>query len=81
MYFRVSQAPSLCYGLVCAMCFQDLLQQLELRLIYTYCTCSHRQAIYFLKAGFTKLLVELPNITEGLVAKLMSSRCFYFKSV
>ena len=35
MYFRVSQAPSRYYGLVCAMCFQDLLQQLEVSL-YTH---------------------------------------------
>jgi len=30
------------------------LEQLEVRLIYTYCTSSHHRAIYFLKAGFTK---------------------------
>jgi len=28
MYFHVSQAPSRYYGLVCAVCFQDLLQRL-----------------------------------------------------
>ena len=55
MYFRVSLAPSRYYGLVCVVCFQDLLQQLEVRLMYTYCTSSHRQAIQVLKAGFTKL--------------------------
>jgi len=42
-----SQAPSRYYGLVCAVCFQDLLQQLQVRLIYTYCTSSHCRAIYF----------------------------------
>ena len=46
VYFRLSQAPYRYYGLVCAVCFQDLLQQL---LIYTYCTSSHRLAIYFVK--------------------------------
>jgi len=56
MYFCGSLAPSRYYGLVCAVCFQDLLQQLEVRLIYTYCTSSHCQAIHFLKAGFTKSL-------------------------
>ena len=34
MYFHVSQAPSQYYGFVCAVRFQDLLQQLEVRLIY-----------------------------------------------
>jgi len=43
MYFCVNQAPSRYYGLVCAMCFQDLLQQLEV-LIFTYCTDSRYQA-------------------------------------
>ena len=47
MYFRVSQAPSRYYGLVCAVCFQDHLQQLEVRLIYTYCTISCCRAVYF----------------------------------
>jgi len=32
MYFCVNQAPSRYYGLLCAVCFQDLLQQLESRL-------------------------------------------------
>jgi len=49
MYFRVSQTPSKYYGLVCAVCFQDLLQQLEVRLIHTYCTSNHRWAIYLWK--------------------------------
>jgi len=49
MYFRVSQAPLRYNGLVCTVCFQDLLQQLEVRLIYTYCTSSRRRAIYFWK--------------------------------
>ena len=47
LYFRVSQAPSQYYGLVCALCFQDLLQQLEVWFIYTYYTSSRCQAIYF----------------------------------
>jgi len=51
IYILPCEAPS--YGLVCALCFQDLLQWLEV-LIYTYCTGSHRQAI------------ELPNIVEWL---------------
>jgi len=38
IYFRVSQAPSRYYGLVCAVCVQDLLQQLEVLLIHTYCS-------------------------------------------
>ena len=49
MYFRVSQAPSWYYGLVCAVCFQDLLQQLNVLLIYTYCTSRRRWVIYFWK--------------------------------
>jgi len=36
-------------SLVCAVRFWDLLQQLEFLLIYTYCTNSHCQAIYFWK--------------------------------
>jgi len=36
-------------SLVGAVHFQDLLQQLEFLLIYTYCTNSHRRAIYFWK--------------------------------
>ena len=36
-------------SLVCAVHFQDLLQQLEFLLIYTYCTNSHCWAIYFWK--------------------------------
>ena len=47
MYFRVSQAPSQYYGLVCAMCSQDLLQQLEVLLMSTYSASSRRWAIYF----------------------------------
>jgi len=47
MYFHVSQAPSRYYGLVCAVCFQELLQQLEVSLIYTYCTSSRRRAYTF----------------------------------
>jgi len=47
MYFCVSQAPSRYSGLVCAVCFQDLLQQLEVLLIHTYYTSSHRWVIYF----------------------------------
>jgi len=49
MYFHVSQSPSRYYGLVCAVCFQDLLQQLEVRLIYIYCTSICRRAVYFRK--------------------------------
>ena len=48
MFFCVNQAPLGYYGLVCAMCFQDLLQQLEV-LIFTYCTSSCHQAIYVWK--------------------------------
>jgi len=44
MYFRVSQTPSQYYGLVCAVSFQDLLQQLEVLLIDTYCTTSVSQS-------------------------------------
>ena len=36
MYFHVSQAPSGYYGFVCAVCFQGLLQQLDVLLIFTY---------------------------------------------
>jgi len=67
MYFCVNQAPSRHYGLVCAVCFQDLLQQLEVRLIYTYCTSSRHWAVYFLKAGYHKVTIELPNVVEGFV--------------
>jgi len=34
MYFRVSQAPSQYNSLVGAVCFQALLQQVEVRLIH-----------------------------------------------
>ena len=46
VYFCLSQAPYWYCGLVCAVCFQDLLQQL---LIYTYCTSNCHQTIYFVK--------------------------------
>jgi len=54
-------------SLVRAVRFQDLLQQLEFLLIYTYCTSSDRRAIYFWKQDSHKVAVELPNIIEGLV--------------
>jgi len=63
MYFRLSQAPSQYYCLVCAVYFQDILQQL---LICPYCTSSHHRAIYF-ESRIHKVTVELPNIIEGLV--------------
>ena len=62
----MSQAPSRYYGLVCALCFQDLLQQLKVLLIYTYCTSSHRRP-YTFESRIHKVAVELPNIVEGLV--------------
>ena len=52
-------------GLVCAECFQDLFQQLEV-LTYTYCTSSCRRAIYF-ESMIRKVALELLNIIEGLV--------------
>ena len=69
MYFCVSQAPSRYYGLVCALCFQDLSQQLEVLLIYTYCTSSHRRAAektFANGAGSTCGHVEPFNIATAL---------------
>ena len=81
MYFRVSQAPSRYYGLVCVVCFQDLLQQLEVRLIYTYCTSlSRRRAVDF-ESRIHKVAEELPNIIEGLAGVQLCIRCLYVKSV
>jgi len=67
MYFRVSQAPSRYYGLVCAMCSQDLLQQLEVLLMSTYSASSRCQAMYF-ERMIHKVALEFPDIIEGLVA-------------
>ena len=68
MYFRVSQAPSryYWYGLVCALCFQDLLQRLEVLLICTYCTSSHHRTIYFENQDLQGRH-RTPNIIEGIV--------------
>jgi len=49
MYFRVSYDAVGYNSLVCAMRFQDLWQQLEFLLIYTYSTNSHCRAVYFWK--------------------------------
>ena len=43
MYFKL-----IC-GLVCAVCFQDLLQQQEILLTFTYCTSSCCWVTYFWK--------------------------------
>ena len=48
------------------MCFQDLLQQLELLLIYTYST-NIVVGSYTLASRIDKVAVELPNMTEELV--------------
>ena len=58
--------PSRYYGLVCVVCFQDLLQQLEVRLIYTYCTSSRCRAVYFWKQN-SQSCCSTSNIIEGLV--------------
>ena len=79
MYFRVSQALSQNYGLVCAVYFQGLLQQLEVLLIHTYSISSRRWAM-LLKAGLTRspqnLQASLNNLQE-----FNFVRCFNLKSV
>jgi len=67
MYFCVCQAPSRYYGFVCAVCFQDLLQQLEVRLIYTYTVLVVVVGPYSFESRIHKVTVELPNIIKGLV--------------
>ena len=71
MYFRVSEAPSGYYGLGCAVCFQDILQQLEVTLIHTVLVVVVRP--YTFESRFHKVTVELPNIIEGLVVQLCTS--------
>ena len=66
MYFRVSQAPSQYHGLVCAVCFQDLLQQLEV-MLYTHTVLVVVVGPYTFESRIHKVAVELPNIIEGLV--------------
>ena len=65
MYFCVSQAPSRYYGLVCAVCFQDLLQQLE-SFLYAHTVLVVIIGSYTFESR-QKVAVELPNIIEGLV--------------
>jgi len=73
--FLVSQAPSRYYGLVCAVCFQDLLQQLE-PVIYTHTALVVIVGLYTFESRIHKVAVELPNIIEGLVGvQLLSLPC------
>jgi len=65
MYFCVSQAPSRYYGLVCAVCFQNLLQQLE-SFLYAHTVLVVIVGPYTFESR-QKVAVELPNIIEGLV--------------
>ena len=66
MYFRVSQAPSQYYGSVCAVCFQDLLQQLRSGL-YTHTVLVVVIGPYTFESKIHKVAEERPNIVEGLV--------------
>ena len=66
MYFRESQAPSRYYGLVCAVCFQNLLQQLE-SFLYAHTVLVVIIEPYTFESRIHKVTVELPNIFEGLV--------------
>jgi len=63
-------------SLVCAVHFQDLLQQLEF-LIYTYCTNSHRQAIDFWKQIHSRRRTS----KHWRACRSSFVLCFYFKSV
>jgi len=64
MYFRVSEAPSGYYGLVCAVCFQDILQQLEVTLIHTVLVVVFGP--YTFESRFHKVTVEFPTLLKGL---------------
>ena len=67
VYFSVSQASSdnYIYGLVCAVCLHGLFQQLEVLLVYTYCTSSCHRAICFWNK-IQNVNVEPPIIIEQL---------------
>jgi len=58
--------PSRYYGLVCTLCFQDLLRQLEI-LIYIRTVLVVIVGPYTFESRIHKVAVELPNIVEGLV--------------
>jgi len=66
MHFRLSQAPSWYYGLVCAVCFQDLLQQLK-SFLYTHTVLVVIVGPYAFESRIHKVTVELLNIIDGLV--------------
>ena len=62
MYFRVSEVPLRYYGLVCAVCFQDLLQQLES--LYAHTVLVVIIGPYTFESRIHKVAVELPNMYE-----------------
>ena len=68
MYFHVSQAPSGYYGFVCAVCFQGLLQQLDVP--HTILVVVIRP--YTFENRIHKVAVELPNTIEGLLGVQLS---------
>jgi len=70
----VSEAPSRDCGLVCAVCSQNLLQQLEVLIICTYCTSS-LVGPYTFEGWIQKVAVDFPNIIEGIVG---SQLCMLF---
>ena len=71
--YCVNQAPSRYYGLVCAVCFRDLLQQLESGL-YIHTLLVVVVGPYTLESRIHKVTLELPNTTEGLLGVQLSIR-------